>query len=580
MIKLTLPEADQMRGDKKIEIFRKYGTKAAITDFARLLGGGISDETLKNSEELKDRTGWYWTKTNDGKSEVITINCFGASIWYNVDNCNIGCRPSLPFSSMPIENIKNVKKIDGVSRVEYGEYPQYAVSNVEQEMLEKLFLSNSLAVTGRSYTIGSRKLGENDKNFNPKKLLEYEYNGRKFVRIVNSFWRNPLLLSNGQEYKLGDAVWIEVTPVTWLIDKKDDIAVSERILVAGIQFNKERNYKGNFDKTDINNYMNTYLIKELDSSMTNSKVEYDNKYVAEVHRIIEEIKSNLKYYSGTKDINKEIEILVNEYNNKINMYNPQGISLENPNYLIIDLINKLSSINDSLKQSAKYKKEYVEILDYINRILKALDGTLDETNESDLLEDLKLIKDIIIPFLGENEQNKIADKIRQIVLNNKELVKGYIQEIENFNYKIESPKYKNKKEFELSLRKELHPILEELDLKVKSKDIKELTKKYMKDIELGSYEKHESGIINVYFNAIDDMIQSIKSKISYLDQKERKIYYDRLNEVTNIEIVNDVDLKQIVSILNNVIKNIYRIELDIDEKIELTQNLDNYKINL
>jgi len=479
-----------------------------------------------------------------------------------------------------------VRGNDGVLRVEYGEYPQYVVDKSEQDMLESLYNSNLLNPTGKVYTTDSRKHEEYDKSFLQNTLTEYEYNGRKFVRVIaNSYFDGyDFRLSNGESYKDGDAVWVEVTPITWLVDKEKDIAVSEKILVAGIQFKKERNYKGDFDKTDMNNFMNTYFVKDITASKIKQSDTVNNKSknskVEEVHKIIVEIKRNLKYYNGTKDINLEVEKIVEEYNSKIKMYNQQNISLETPDYLVIELINKLNTINGQLMQIRKYKKEFVEILEYIKQMLKVLDGILDEELGNDLLEDLKLIKETIVPFLDEDNQNKIMNQIRQIILSNRELVEGYIQEIDILNYKVDKPKYKNKKEFEISLRKQLHPILEELNLKVRSKDIIETTKKYMNSIMTESYETHRNGIIEIYFNTINEMIRLIESKLNCLDIKEREIYYNKIaKEAAKIDELNNVDLKQIIDILNNIIKNIYRIELDIDEKIELAQNLNSYIVD-
>ena len=49
---------------EQLQIFKKYGTKAAITDFALLLGGACKDSSFVNdSKSLKDRTGYYYTGT-------------------------------------------------------------------------------------------------------------------------------------------------------------------------------------------------------------------------------------------------------------------------------------------------------------------------------------------------------------------------------------------------------------------------------------------------------------------------------------------------------------------------------------
>ncbi len=60
----TFLDVNQIFGDNKSEIMNIYGTKAAITDFLILLGGYVSDSFhVNNDNELKNRTGYWWTKT-------------------------------------------------------------------------------------------------------------------------------------------------------------------------------------------------------------------------------------------------------------------------------------------------------------------------------------------------------------------------------------------------------------------------------------------------------------------------------------------------------------------------------------
>lgn len=62
----TFLTEDMYWGDNQLEVFKKRGTKAAITDFAILLGGYVSSEHIDGDNSLAGRTGWYWTKSDDG----------------------------------------------------------------------------------------------------------------------------------------------------------------------------------------------------------------------------------------------------------------------------------------------------------------------------------------------------------------------------------------------------------------------------------------------------------------------------------------------------------------------------------
>lgn len=61
---ITLLTEEQIYGKNQLDIIKKYGSKCAITDFAILLGGYVAqDYYTSEGKTLKDRTGWWWTKT-------------------------------------------------------------------------------------------------------------------------------------------------------------------------------------------------------------------------------------------------------------------------------------------------------------------------------------------------------------------------------------------------------------------------------------------------------------------------------------------------------------------------------------
>ncbi|MBR2588705.1 MAG: hypothetical protein IKF82_05010 [Bacilli bacterium] len=105
--------------------------------------------------------------------------------------CLEGIRPVIviPFYSVP-SILKNARRNkNGILEVEYGEYPQYAVDANLGEILEKEFLTGTLRKTGKTYTTYSRGSNEHDESFSPLKHEEFEYGGKKYVRVKlnNSF---------------------------------------------------------------------------------------------------------------------------------------------------------------------------------------------------------------------------------------------------------------------------------------------------------------------------------------------------------------------------------------------------------
>lgn len=199
-----------------------------------------------------------------------------------------GARPALPFSSISsitTNGVSGRRSEDGILEVEYGYYPQKAVSKDMQERLERAFKSRSLSRTGNSYTTDSRKYDEYDEEFLPRQHQEYEYNGKRYVRVeANSdYGKNEFELSNGEKYQDGDYVWIEVSPVKWLVDEKSKMMITDKLIFAGVQFKHTRDYHTrDFDKTDIKIFMDTYLAKDLEQSRRTVSITEQSKEKEEI----------------------------------------------------------------------------------------------------------------------------------------------------------------------------------------------------------------------------------------------------------------------------------------------------------
>ena len=294
MSDFTFLTEEQIFGSNQIDVIRKRGTKAAISDFSVLLGGWVSDYHVDSDSSLKGRTGWYWTKSDDGDNDARVVYVDGDSDYDDVSIRNGGARPALPFSSIssiPTNGESGKRARDGVLEVEYGYYPQRAVSRDMQERLERAYRSSSISKTGNSYTTDSVTYDDYDTAFQPQTHQEYEYNGKRYVRVeANSYYDgNNFTLSNGEQYRDGDNVWVEVEPVKWLVDERERMMITENLIFAGVQFNKERNYKTrNFDRTDIKTFMDRYLARDLVQSrgigqqsqtrVTNTTTRNENPY--------------------------------------------------------------------------------------------------------------------------------------------------------------------------------------------------------------------------------------------------------------------------------------------------------------
>ena len=71
----TFLTEEQVFGDNRLEIFDKYGTKASMTDFSILLGGYVSSIYYSSEgRSLKNRTGYWWTKTDHSSTYLENIH--------------------------------------------------------------------------------------------------------------------------------------------------------------------------------------------------------------------------------------------------------------------------------------------------------------------------------------------------------------------------------------------------------------------------------------------------------------------------------------------------------------------------
>jgi len=254
----TFLEAEQITGDKKLDILKKYGTKCAITDFAILLGGCVSDLSFTSDGK---RAGEWWTSTGDG-GDAIKINNMGFTSSQLINMRVIGFRPAINYSKINPIVLNTMEESNLLVEVEYGEYPQYNVSKNISEQLETLYSSGVLKMTGKSYTTDSVDFFDCTIPFKAKTHIEYEYNGKKYIRLISNCIFGERL-SDGTKIERQKPYWIKVEPIKLLVDLKNDIALIKDIIVAGIQFNNERNYKGDFNTTNAKKYLDEYFSKDI-----------------------------------------------------------------------------------------------------------------------------------------------------------------------------------------------------------------------------------------------------------------------------------------------------------------------------
>ena len=273
---LTLLTDGQIWGndnEEQLEVLKKYGTKSAISDLVMLTGGFYDkshDYRDDDVDTLKNRTGWSYTRSLTGKQTVSCVNLSGYIDHIEIGDRESNIRPVLLLSSDFSQILSNrVEGYNGTEEVEYGEYPQYAPDKHIQSELEREYKNKKLKLTGGKYTFENSPYNTNSQGFQAVTYEEYEYNGKKYIRVKANLYKDPyygyyIKLSNGEKYKNGDYVWVEVSPVKWLIDNKTGLLVSKIGLLAGIRFDAvEKEYNGDFSETEMKEYLDKYMSKDL-----------------------------------------------------------------------------------------------------------------------------------------------------------------------------------------------------------------------------------------------------------------------------------------------------------------------------
>ena len=245
-----------------LEIFKKAGAKASLTDYSIILGAYYDENSLNNY-------GIYWTKyAVSSNRNIIVVDEEGYSATYSIYIRDIGARVvyNLP-KNIEKELTKNLDTTtEHLFQVKYGYYPQSVVSSLFQGELNDMLKDGKLQPTGNYYTADSTKQYEDDKIFNPITFKEYQIDDKRLIKATVNTGKDDRdrfkLPHNNHKYKNGDSIWINVEPVYWLLDTNKHQMISEKILFAGVQF-ADNPYFTKFEETRIYQFLNTCFAREL-----------------------------------------------------------------------------------------------------------------------------------------------------------------------------------------------------------------------------------------------------------------------------------------------------------------------------
>ena len=257
----TFLKGEQIWGVYALEVMMRYGVRVAPTDLTVILGGYITGEGERTSED--DLTGVSWSASSGGDGYVRCVRCEGEAGWNGTYQRHFSARPALPPSEASKISPSKARAIAGIRVAEYGQYPQTVADERTSAKLERLHDSRSLRSTGKNYTFDSVDLDDYDTPFKATSYPEYEMDGKRYIRVLGRPFNGNSKLSTGKQVKEGKPYWVEVQPIEWLMDRSGWM-VAKKCLFAGIPFDTNKRYDGDFSKTSMKHYLDTYFAIEME----------------------------------------------------------------------------------------------------------------------------------------------------------------------------------------------------------------------------------------------------------------------------------------------------------------------------
>ena len=302
-MEVTFLREEDIWGDRALEVIQAYGTKVGISDVAIALGTMMGSGT-KNSAGVV--SGLAWSMSSYEYEDVRTVNSHGDKNCDNPSERRVAGCPALPFSTtskIRPDNVGAMRLANGktVQICEYGAYPQTVAPKSVSQELEAQYQKNALKTTGKNYTFDSAELDAYSTGFTPRNCAEYSFAGKKYVRIEGKPYDSDSILSDGTSVQKGQAYWFEVQPIEWLMDPKGTW-VARQALFAGIQFDTDSSYDGNFANTAMYNYLQTHFAKEMEAQHqfeeTLSRLAIRNRYFS---AYVSGFENNKDFYPAGKD---------------------------------------------------------------------------------------------------------------------------------------------------------------------------------------------------------------------------------------------------------------------------------------
>ena len=576
-----------------------------VTDFSILLGVKF-DKITKN--------GYWWTKNPVNKKSSIrrelpelSISVYIANPYEKMSFCgefaayrSTGVRPVFKYSELEKNIITDISKDKEFIEIECGEYPQTIAPKKIARQLEREYKKFKLKTTGKTYSVDTTINNYVFNSIERRIYEEIEYKGKKYVRCTcnkNYYGMYEKYLkfrfSNDEKIEKDKAYWIEVEPVKWIVDLKQDIAISKDILFSGVQFHDPNTVKleNSFENSYMKVFLNEIFAKEI--KLKGNDIKYENnvniKEYNDVELLVLKIDELLENITNKDKIALYVNSLLLKYNEEL-----QKLKInKNDSILELNIItekdlkkeitDKLNNIILKIEIITKNNKIYCDLLKKINSYIELFDNLKVENTDDELLNDLKNINNTCLPFLNEKDSKNIKNDIISVLNNEKEIITNYIKIIENIDNDIkvnDKINYDSLDSFELYLRNQLQPILENLNDKVNKRDIELEVKESINKITNNLYENSKDKFINVYLNEINKVNSNIQNLLITFNPEEQKYYSKELLSILNNKIDFDKSELEILTEVRNKYTLVYKLFLEVEELSNKYNNINKQHVRI
>ena len=229
--------------------FYKYvvDEPAVITDLALLQGVDYNrSDTMVNH-------GLWWLQDCDSEGLVKCVDKYGVNIIQtSMTYTDTGARPVIKYSEIkPLCKVVNSQYM-GWKIVTCGEYPQFNPGYQVNSLLERNYKYKLLKKLPFRYSNCENMFYNNE---------VYEFQGKKYIRCSTNKLDDNIHYFRNNEYVVYDEPqWIEIMPIQFVVDEKDDIAISKYVLFSGMPYNY---FVDAFDRSRPKKYLDNCFFKEI-----------------------------------------------------------------------------------------------------------------------------------------------------------------------------------------------------------------------------------------------------------------------------------------------------------------------------